>query len=319
MPTDAILSTARQYLEVDPSVSVILEPIQRGASGRTIVRVRSEGRPSFIGVHYTDEREDNENFAPAARFLRKARMNVPEILRNNPSRRAFLMEDLGDKHLLDLKGRPFEEMAPYYRSVFEQIDRLFYTRKQPDFELMPAFDESLYRWEQEYCFEYLVEGLLGMDADPLREDPAFADIAAKLGATYKHLVHRDLQSQNVMIHDGKAWLIDFQGMRRGRQEYDLASLVHDPYMDHDAEERERLLDLWEDIAEDRPEQSLFNMCAAQRLMQALGAFGNIIKNRRDDWYRPHVPVAARHLRGVVEGTSLEDPLEPVLDKAESFS
>jgi len=319
MPTDAILSTARQYLEVDPSVPVILEPIQRGASGRTIVRVRTEGRPAFIGIHYTDEREDNENFVSVARFLRKARVNVPEVLRDNPSRRTCLIEDLGDTHLLDFKGRPFEEREPYYRSAFEQIDRLFYSRPKADFELMPPFDESLYRWEQEYFFEYLVEGLLGMDAGPLRENPDFADLSSKLGASHRHLVHRDFQSQNVMIHEDKAWLIDFQGMRRGRQEYDIASLVYDPYMDHDAGERERLLDLWEDIAEDRPEESLFKACATQRIMQALGAYGNIISNRRDDWYRQHVPVGARHLRGLAEGTALEAPLAPVLDKAEAFA
>jgi len=300
-------------------VPVILEPIQRGASGRTIVRVRSEGHEPFIGIHYTDEREDNENFVPVGRFLRKARLNVPEVLRNNPSRRVCLIQDLGGMHLLDLKGRPFEEREPYYRSALEQLDRLFYIRTQADFEFMPPFDESLYRWEQEYCFEYFVEGLLGMDAAPLREDPAFADLASKLGASHRHLVHRDFQSQNIMIHEDKAWLIDFQGMRRGRQEYDIASLVYDPYMDHDAEERERLLDLWEDIAEDRPEESLLNICATQRLMQALGAFGNIIMNRRDGWYRQHVAVAASHLRGLVAGTDLEDSLAPVLDKGESFS
>ena len=319
MPTDAILSTARQYLGVDPSVPVILEPIQKGASGRTIVRVRTEGQDPFIGIHYTDEREDNKNFVSVARFLKKARINVPEVLRDNPSRRACLIQDLGDKHLLDLKGRPFEEREPYYRSALEQIDRLFFARVPAELELMPPFDESLYRWEQEYFFEYLVEGLLEMDADPLRENPEFADLASKLGTSYRHLVHRDFQSQNIMIYEDKTWLLDFQGMRRGRQEYDLASFVHDPYMDHDAEERERLLDLWEDISEDRPEPTLFNACATQRLMQALGAYGNIILNRRDDWYRQHVPVAARHLRGVVTGTAIEDPLAPVLDKAESYA
>lgn len=40
---------------------------------------------------------------------------------------------------------------------------------------------------------------------------------------------RDSQSQNVHIHAGKTWLIDFQGMRGGRPEYDLASLVYDGY------------------------------------------------------------------------------------------
>jgi hypothetical protein len=319
MPTDAILSTARQFLGVDPTVPIVLEPIQRGASGRTIVRVHAKGHAPFIGIHATDEREDNKQFVPVARFLRKAKVNVPEILHDNPSRKACLAEDLGDTHLLDLKDRPFEERLPFYRSALEQIDRLFFAKPPEDLVLMPPFDAALYRWEQEYFFEHLVEGLLGRDAAPLREQPVFAALAAKLGSTHRHLVHRDFQSQNIMIKDGLAWLLDFQGLRRGRQEYDLASLIHDPYLDHTPEECERLLDLWEDISEDRPEQSLFNACAAQRLMQALGAYGNISRKRGDDWYRQHIAPAARHLRQAVAGTPLASPLAPVLDAAEEFA
>jgi len=319
MPTDSILATARQYYQTDQTVPVVLEPIQRGASGRTIVRVRAEGHTSVIGIHATDERDDNKQFVPVARFLKKARIQVPELIHDNPSRHSCLVEDLGDTHLLDLKDQPFADRLPLYRSALEQIDKLFFSRPPADLELMPPFDTALYQWEQEYFFEYLVEGLLEMDADDLRDDPAFADLAGKLGSSARHLVHRDFQSQNIIIKDGTAYLLDFQGLRRGRQEYDLASLIHDPYLDHSADEREQLLDLWEDISEDRPESSLFNACASQRLMQALGAFGNIIRNRDDDWYRQHVPPAARHLRVVTAGTPLEAPLATVLDRAESFS
>ena len=183
---------------------------------------------------------------------------------------------------------------------------------------MPPFDAKLYRWEQEYFFEHLVEGQLGMDADPLRNDPAFASLAERLGATARHLVHRDFQSQNLLIKDGQVYLIDFQGLRRGRQEYDLASLVFDPYLAHTPEEREKLLEIWEDITDDRPDTTLFHECAAQRLMQALGAYGNILKKRGDEWYRQFIPVAAAALRDVTAGTALEAPLAPVLAKAIAF-
>ncbi|MEM9235595.1 MAG: hypothetical protein AAGB14_02375 [Verrucomicrobiota bacterium] len=104
-------------------------------------------------------------------------------------------------------------------------------------------------------------------------------------------------------------------MRRGRQEYDLASIIFDPYMDHSAEEREQLLDLWEDVSEERPLPKMLHECAAQRLMQALGAYGNIIRNQDDEWYRQHVPVAAKLLGEVTAGTAFESLLAPVLEKA----
>ncbi len=315
MAADSILTTVRQHLDIDPTVPVSLEPIGRGASGRTIVRVTTAGHEPFIGIHWTDERPDNDQFPPVAHFLKKARINVASILHENLKWRVALVEDLGDTDLHSLKDQSFEIRKPYYRSALAQLDKLFFTRGAKDQDFNPPFDAGLYRWEQEYFFDHFVEGLLGADATELRQAPEFQDLADRLGSSARHLVHRDFQSQNLLLKDGKAWWIDFQGMRLGRQEYDIASLVFDPYMDHPPDERERLLDLWEDIAEDRPEPTIFHECASQRLMQALGAFGRILAERGDEWYRPHVPVAARLLGEVTAGTPLEGHLAPLLVQA----
>ena len=80
MAADTLLTAVRAHLKLDPDHTVILEPIKRGASGRTIVRLRAEGHPPFIGIHYTLERKDNRYFLPVARFLKKNRINVPEVL-----------------------------------------------------------------------------------------------------------------------------------------------------------------------------------------------------------------------------------------------
>lgn len=315
MPTEAILACTRIHLEIDPTVSVSMIPIKKGASGRTIVRVFPDGHKPFIGIHWKPERPDNDHFVPVARFLKKAKVNVPEVYYENRNKRVALVEDLGEADLLSLKDRPFAERAPYYQSALEQIDKLFYARAPRDLELMPAFDEALYRWEQEYFMEHLVEDFLGMDAGVLRNDAALKKLAARLGASAKHLVHRDFQSQNILLREGEAVLIDFQGLRRGRQEYDLASLIYDPYMNHSAEDREGILDLWEKISEDRPAAAMLRDCATQRLMQALGAYGNLVENKGDDWYKPHIPVAAKLLQEVVLGSELESVLDPYLKQA----
>lgn len=314
MSTEAILSTARQYLEVDPTTPITMIPIKRGASGRTIARVKTPVHDNFIGIYWTDEREDNAQFVPIAEFLKKARFNVPEILYDRSQYNVALVEDLGEVDLLSMKDKPFKERLPFYRSALEQVDRLFYAKVPVDLELMPPFDADLYRWEQRYFFDHFIEDFLKESPVALEKDEAFNEMAAKLGASHKHLVHRDFQSQNLLIKDGILYMIDFQGLRRGRQEYDLASLIFDPYMDHSEDEREQLLDLWEDISDERPETSLFHKCAAQRLMQALGAFGNIVTNKSDDWYRQHIPVAVKSLLFVTKGTEIEDALAPTLKK-----
>lgn len=314
MSTEAILSTARQYLDVDPTTPITMVPIKRGASGRTIVRVKTPVHKDFIGIHWTDEREDNAQFVPIAEFLKKARFNVPTILYDRSQHNLALVEDLGETDLLSLKDQPFKKRLPYYRSALEQVDRLFYAKVPKDLELMEPFDADLYRWEQKYFFDYFIEDFLKESPVPLEHDESFLEMARALGSSHKHLVHRDFQSQNLIIKDEKLYMIDFQSLRRGRQEYDLASFIFDPYMDHSPDEREQLMDLWEDISDDRPETSLFHKCAAQRLMQALGAFGNIIENKGDDWYRLHIPVAVKSLLHVIKDTEIEESLTPVLKK-----
>jgi hypothetical protein len=148
MPTEAILSTARQFLGVDPTVPITLLPIKRGASGRTIVRVKAPNHETFIGIHWTEEREDNSQFIPVAQFLKQAKLRVPAIIHDRSRHRVALVEDLGDTDLLSFKDQPFSSRLPLYRSAFEQVDRLFYAKAPKNFHLMPAFDARLYRWNR---------------------------------------------------------------------------------------------------------------------------------------------------------------------------
>lgn len=322
MPTDTLLTAIRTHLALGPTHTCVIEPITKGASGRTIVRLHPEGYPTYIGVHYTMERKDNANYLPVSEFLRDAGFNVPEVIYDHPGRRVALIEDLGDADLLSMKDEPWEVREPIYRSALEQLDKLFYTRPPKDLEFQPEFDTELYRWEQEYFFDQLADELLDMNpaiVDELTEHPALAQMAKDLGASSRNLVHRDFQSQNIIAKDGKAWLIDFQGMRRGRQEYDLASLIYDPYMNHSKEEQQKLLDLWEDVSEEEPITPILQKCATQRLMQAMGAFAKIGRQPHQEWYLEQIPTAAKILAGVIEGTDLEEPLNPVIEAvAEHF-
>jgi len=313
MPADTLLTAVRAHLDLSPTHRVLMEPIQKGASGRTIIRIQPDDHPSFIGVHYTLERSDNANFLPVAEFLTSAGLNIPRVLYDNTRRQVALIEDLGNQDLLSLKGEPFETREPYYRSAFEQLDKLLYTRPPKDFDLQPVFDEPLYRWEQEYFFEHFVETHLEKDSSSLREDPILLSLAKRLGATAPHMVHRDFQSENLMLHDGESYLIDFQGLRMGRQEYDLASLLYDPYMEHTPEERTKLLALWEEVCEEEPIEPILKDCAAQRLMQALGAFANLGHNNDKEWYLTKIPAAVASLKEVIADSPLEDALGPILD------
>jgi aminoglycoside/choline kinase family phosphotransferase len=50
-------------------------------------------------------------------------------------------------------------------------------------------------------------------------------------------------------------------------------------------------------------------------MQALGAYGNLVENKGQEWYQQHIPTAARLLQEIVANSPLEDLLAPYLRQA----
>ena len=110
--------------------------------------------------------------------------------------------------------------------------------------LMEGFSPDLYRWERNYFLENFVQGVCGIklspsDAKDLEDE--LKSLSARLEDAKPSLVHRDLQSQNVMICKDQPVLIDFQGMRFGNLFYDLGSLLYDPYVLLTENERMELL------------------------------------------------------------------------------
>src|SRR5439155_9861933 len=106
------------------------------------------------------------------------------------------------------------------------------------------FNAALYLWEQNYFFENCLGRYFKMESAKTTEFAALTPlhtIANRLDGEQRVLVHRDFQSQNIMIRNEQAHLIDFQGMRPGLAAYDLASLLYDPYVDLSESERAELV------------------------------------------------------------------------------
>jgi aminoglycoside/choline kinase family phosphotransferase len=132
------------------------------------------------------------------------------------------------------------------------------------------------------------------------------------------LVHRDFQSQNIIIQTGQAKLIDFQGMRPGLAEYDLASLLFDPYVELSGPERSELISYYRQKRTDNGRtvdeqfEETLQLCAMQRLMQALGAYGFLGLVRGHEHFLRYVPKAMCSLRGIVAKIDELKPLASLL-------
>jgi hypothetical protein len=121
----------------------------------------------------------------------------------------------------------------------------------------------------------------------------------------------------VIVKDGKTWLIDYQGLRPGRPEYDLASLLYDPYVTLTQEEREDLAAFYLEV---RPHDDqwdtnheIYAACACQRLMQALGAYGFLGLERDKKSFLGHIPSAVANLKYVLSQHNVLPGLADVLE------
>jgi aminoglycoside/choline kinase family phosphotransferase len=115
-----------------------------------------------------------------------------------------------------------------------------------------------------------------------------------------------------LVRNGQAYLIDFQGMRPGLAQYDLASLLYDPYVDLSDAERNELLEHYCGKQPAADFLETLRLCAMQRLMQALGAYGflGLVKNHQH--FLEHIPKAVSSLREVVGKIAGLESLEKFL-------
>ena len=98
-------------------------------------------------------------------------------------------------------------------------------------------------------------------------------------------------------------------------EYDLASLLFDPYVRFSDAEREDLLSYYmEGRCLENIEQihQALGLCAMQRLMQALGAYGFLALVRGNRHFLAHVPAALVSLRKVIADIDSLEPLAAAL-------
>jgi aminoglycoside/choline kinase family phosphotransferase len=280
-------------------------PIKKGGSDRSFFRICLPDKTSFIFMRYGTEVEENAYWAGINEFLAGLEISVPRIIAQDLRQYFILMEDLGDIDLWSQSALSWDKRRIYYYQVLTQIRQLhsFELKKIPaDLKLSQGYGPKLYRWEHDYFLENLVSAVCQLKLSP----SLLKDLNKELDGLIIHLqniepclIHRDLQSQNIMIKNDQPVLIDFQGMRPGNFFYDLGSLICDPYVSFTTKERNELINFYYELT--NPDYSRDNFinyfweASAQRLMQALGAYGFLgLKKRKPDFLK-HVHNGIRNL------------------------
>ena len=310
--TELLLRQTRIHFPRLEEAKVKITPIEKGGSDRKFYRVRCGPDQTIILVKYNLEREENRHYVEIAEFLAAHKIRAPKIYFHDPAEGLIWIEDLGTADLWSHRGESWMVRRAFYESALGEIVKLHClpeeTRSAIQKNLPVEFDAALYRWEQNYFFENCLGRFFGFEPgelSALAALPSLGRIAEELAQRPRVLVHRDFQSQNLIIRNGQAHLIDFQGMRPGLAEYDLASLLFDPYVTFSRAECEELLADYEakraaarqPVAPDS--RSIFRLCGIQRLMQALGAYGFLGLVKGNKTFLDYIPGAMDSLRGLV--------------------
>jgi len=271
--------------------------IGNGGSDRKYFRVKNEQR-SAVMMQCSHGDPDFEHSIEFTRFFHKYSIPVPELMFADRYRLEALFEDLGDTSLYSWLKCPREErhIEGAYKEVLNVLSHIHVIATDHVAEC-PLLMERIFnyehlRWETEYFIERFLEGLKNLrlkNAASLRDD--FDRLAVKVDAFQKTVIHRDFQSQNIMItKGGTPRLIDYQGARIGPPAYDLVSILWDPYSRIESKMRERLLRYYIDEMSIKSRET-FNEkefartlipCRLQRHMQALGAYSflSMVKGKK---------------------------------------
>jgi N-acetylmuramate 1-kinase len=286
------------------------------ASDRRYFRVLvPQDASQVLAVHPGAIEFEQLAFVNVAGLLASMPVPVPRILAHSNELGIIALQDLGDVTLqAHLGAATPAEHAALYREAVELIATL----QRRGAELASAvyvpygiaFDVEKLTWELNFFLKHFLEAYRGASfSDGVRAALAteFAAIVEELAGEPRVLCHRDYHSRNLMLRDGRLFIIDFQDARMGPDTYDLVSLLRDSYVDLTEAQVDELIAYFlalrgqggagGDAARFRER---FDLMALQRNLKALGTFGFQAATRVNPVYIQYMPRTLAYVRANLE-------------------
>jgi NDP-sugar pyrophosphorylase family protein/thiamine kinase-like enzyme len=297
--------------------------IGTGGSDRKYYRQKTEHRAqktdTVVIVRYSQSDPDFHRHIEYTKFFGRHKIPVPELLDVNYENMTALFEDLGDlslyswlkcshepKQIEDMYKKVMDIAASIHTGVFQNISECPLLKER-------VFDYEHFRWETNYFIERFVKQVKKMNIENISAlNEEFHKLAQKVDSYQKTVIHRDFQSQNIMITKDIPRLIDYQGARIGPPAYDIASILWDPYFRLDEDMRERLLEYYLEQTKNKLDENDFleslPLCRIQRHMQALGAYGFLSMEKGKKYFLKHISEGVRLLKEDIRVLMAEYPV-----------
>jgi len=330
-----------------------LTPLAGDASSRRYYRARLSGTetvPSLIVMQLPEgsslplsseelavfkEAPKELPFINVHRFLEKIGVCVPKLYGYWENEGILVLEDLGDQPLWErVQNIPPQEVLVWYKKALDELltlQRRGTAQRDGDcIAFQQRFDYALYMWEFDHFLQYGLSKRPGLVvSDALQKDlrSCFTTIARDLDHEPPCLNHRDYHSWNLMIHDEKVAVIDFQDALLAPPQYDLASLLNDRITDSvvTTELEKELLDYFlagrKDFAAPPVTKDhfveIYLLSAIQRDLKVVGRFYYLDVVKGKPGYMKFVPPTLRRLKRNLARLPRTEHLLPLL--AEHFA
>jgi hypothetical protein len=295
-----------------------MQALKGDGSDRKVFRVFS-GKKTHVAVAHPQGRQgrpsENASFFYIGTHLRSKGLPTPAILAFDRRRGFFLLEDFGDLSLeTRVKGlKDPEQVKILYQQLITLLIRI-QREGAEGFDSRRCYDTPLYNsrfsWEREsrYFLEAFLQNYCRWKKPTQGLEEELTRLASLVDQERSRVfLYRDFQSRNIMMAGNGFGLIDFQAGRLGPPQYDLASLLIDPYVDLPEELQEELLDFY--ISSWSQKISLdpsafrrhYEIMAFQRNLQILGAFAFLTRVKGKVYFEAFIPPALSGLKKRVQG------------------
>ncbi len=195
-----------------------IKELRQEASDRKYYRIKAENI-SYVLTDNFDKTDQSANFLYASKILKNSSVNVPEVLAFSEDLRFVLLQDLGDESL-DINDEYNDEKI--LEMALEQLSKIYFSDQDV---LKSVTKESLLLQTNSFM-------------DFCREKKCSNDEIKSLENLRNELVHNllnqqfipshnDFERRNLMMFEGKLFVIDFQDLNMGPIGIDLASIMYE--------------------------------------------------------------------------------------------
>ncbi|TVP47385.1 MAG: aminoglycoside phosphotransferase [Halomonas sp.] len=270
------------------------------ASFRRYFRLTLPNGTTQVVMDAPPEQEDSLPFVTIAKRWHSAGLPVPNVHAANLADGFLLLEDLGDTPLQTLFTDP-KATQSYHEQAISLIAKL---QNRADPSPLPAYDYALLGRELDLFPEWCLSAWLTLtppDSWPAMREQLVQQALAQPVVT----VHRDFDAMNLMVHNQRLFMIDFQDAVAGPLSYDLVSLLRGRYCRFTSEQFSNLVNaFYQQACRDGRLSShvdaaaFLSQChamAAQRSLKVLGIFCRLTLRDHKQGYLERLPHFMDHL------------------------